>query len=322
MSLQRMRRRRLRTPLSRHLWRKILLCAAVVTYVWALPIGSLAQLPVDDQLIAENASSGPKVEPQGDSTPPSVAATAAAGSGVVAGSTGRARAPASAVPYMLGDLLRGSGSISFVYENVSSDIIHGAVGVEAGGAINLRNAKVADDDNAIPSDRVSYEFNFFKNGEGLVGTSSNTVPTGLPPPLPQTRFTTQEARYDVELHTLQYEKSFADGLFSIEARVPFSSGLSSQLNLSAAQINGVDTYPSPYGPVYALDLTPTPESTLGTRGWQLEERLADLEDGVLSGPDPQSLVLGRRASRGPHRAQYRRASDRLLDGGLQSSDLY
>lgn len=75
------------------------------------------------------------------------------------------------------------------------------------------------------------------------------------------------------LHTLLYEKSFADGRFSLEARVPFSCGLSSQLNLSAARING-DNYAHDSAlneDIWWLNLTPTPQDTWGSQGWQLDD---------------------------------------------------
>ena len=284
MSLQRMGCEQPATAFFRQPWRRALVCAVAATCIWAVPSGSLAQPPGDDRLAAENAPSAPTAAQGGNSAspppsspqprrPPQPPQTSPRSPATPATPAGPA--PASAVPYMLGDLFRSSASINFIYEKVSTDINTGAVGVEAGGFINLRNAKVADNNNAVPSDRVSYEFNSFENGEGLVGTSSNTEPTGLPvtspPTYPQLKYTTQQVNYDVGLHTLQYEKSFDDGLFSIEARVPFSCGLSSQLNLSAAQINGVDAFASPYGPLYALDLTPTPQDTWGETGWQLED---------------------------------------------------
>jgi hypothetical protein len=61
--------------------------------------------------------------------------------------------------------------------------------------------------------------------------------------------------YNVNEYTFAAEKTFLDGMTSVELRVPFQTGLSSKLNISAGNITGVSNG--------AYAITTTPENTLG-----------------------------------------------------------
>jgi hypothetical protein len=195
---------------------------------------------------------------------------AAAGAASIA-ATGGARAPQSPLPYMLGDLLRATNSVRFNYAHVSSGTLDGPYGVEASGTISLRNTKVADNNNAFPADRFSYEYNFFKNGQSIQGTSAEPIDSHLPPPLPSQFYAPRLVKYDIGLHTLAFEKSFADGAFSLEARIPFAQGLITKQDLSGGRLNGDYALNSAAYDFYWLDVTPTPQNTWGSDGWELED---------------------------------------------------
>src|SRR5207237_10275555 len=80
---------------------------------------------------------------------------------------------------------------------------------------------------------------------------------GVGTAFPQTR------NFSVERYTFSFEKAFLNQWGSVELRVPFSTGLSSNLNLSAGDITGPTTN-SVFG------VNSTPDRTLGSEGTQFE----------------------------------------------------
>lgn len=70
----------------------------------------------------------------------------------------------SSIPFMLGDLLRASRNLSFAY-NLAGDV----AGTPANGTILFRNAKVAENNTALPRDRVSVRYHWFHNGASVTG---------------------------------------------------------------------------------------------------------------------------------------------------------
>jgi hypothetical protein len=232
------------------------------------------------------------------------AGTGSFGAFGAAGGAGVAGPGAGAAPYMIGDLLQANRVLQFSYARTNSD--NGTYGAPLAsgvyGVVNIRNTKVAENNNAIPTDRFAYEYNFFKNGMSVTGTSrqrGNThfpalgavhPDTGLEQYFPQTNFRAKTANYDVHVHTFTYEKTFLCGLGSVEVRMPFAQGLGSDLDLSAGQMMGVN-YWSPdvvlrdalvaagVAPAqadldatyYSLRVRPTPWDTRGTVDWELQD---------------------------------------------------
>jgi hypothetical protein len=164
-----------------------------------------------------------------------------------------AAAPATAGVNMLGDLLFGSRSISFFT-------------TRAGGTINtlnlsstsITNASVADNNSAVPADRFYFRYNFYKDSLSVTGISEQTVPgpNGFPSAVSQTRF------YDVHQYTFGGEKTFLDGLASVEVRVPFRTTLASQFTWSAADVTGVRGVNRDTG-LTEFTTQETPANTLG-----------------------------------------------------------
>jgi hypothetical protein len=197
---------------------------------------------------------------------------------------------ASPIPYMLGNSLRPSGAINFSYaldrSNISGSSANNDVGPGAPAKIPIlhRFTDVAEDNNAFPADRFSYQYDFFSNGSGLVGLSGQLGPTGLPPSLPAYRPLSRDVFHDVSLHTFAYEQSFADGLFSLETRLPFAFGLSNRLNLSAGRITGDQVFSIPGTDYYALQVDPTARNTWGGEGWELQDVSEILKIAIYQDP--------------------------------------
>ncbi len=173
----------------------------------------------------------------------------------------------AAVPRMLGDQLFRSNSVNFVYETVASNP-NIAPGVAGGFFLNLRDTKVATNNCAVPIDNFSYDFSSFNHGNVVGGVSGQTAPSGLSSYSPGQKHLTQAVAYDIGWHTFAYEKSFADGRFSLEARLPFADGLCARQDLSAGKIMGDQVDPN-FGTVLAIDSTP--QSTWGSAAWELQD---------------------------------------------------
>jgi hypothetical protein len=154
---------------------------------------------------------------------------------------------------MIGHLLMASRSVTFRYNRAA-----GLINVADFGSTNITNPAVADNESPIPRDRVSFRFNYFDQAQQVTGFGAPVFnPQGIGTAFPQTR------NFNVERYTFSFEKTFLNQWGSIELRVPFSTGVSSNLNLSAGDITGPATGA-------AFNVTSTPEQTLGSEGTQFE----------------------------------------------------
>jgi hypothetical protein len=160
----------------------------------------------------------------------------------------------AAAPNMIGHLLMASRSVTFRYNRAA-----GLVNVADFGSTNITNPAVADDESPIPRDRVSFRFNYFDSAQQVTGFGAPVFDpqTGVGTAFPQTR------NFNAERYTFSFEKTFLDQWGSVELRIPFSTGLSSNLNLSAGAITGPATDT-------AFNVTSTPEQTLGSNGTQFD----------------------------------------------------
>jgi hypothetical protein len=159
---------------------------------------------------------------------------------------------ALSAPNMLGHLLFGSRSVTFRYNRAA-----GPVNVSDFGSTSIVNPAVADDNSPLPLDRAGFRFNYFDRAQQVTGFGAPVFnAAGVGTAFPVTK------NYNVETYTFNVEKTFLDGLGSVELRVPFSTGLSSNLNLSASQVSG------PAGTDGAFPVTATPAQTLGSNGTQ------------------------------------------------------
>jgi hypothetical protein len=173
-------------------------------------------------------------------------------------------------PNMIGNsLLQGSRSISFFYQGGGSGVQY-----QNSGLTNIRNSHVADNNSPIPLDRVAFRYSYFRNAVQVTGISN--LPPVFDPNvggnvgLATTPTTTR--RYDLNLYVFSAEKTFCDGLFSLELRIPFVRSLSSDLNLSVGTLTGTTNgnvgsqsgFPlDPQMTDNGLVVTNTPNDTLG-----------------------------------------------------------
>jgi hypothetical protein len=160
----------------------------------------------------------------------------------------------AAAPNMIGHLLMGSRSVSFRYNRAA-----GAINVADFGSTNITNPSVADNESPLPRDRISFRFNYFDDAQQVTGFAPAVFNSqGVGTSFSQTR------SFSVERYTFSFEKTFLNQWGSVELRVPFSTGLSSNLNLSAGDITGPPTTDQ------AFNVTSTPDRTLGSEGTQFE----------------------------------------------------
>jgi hypothetical protein len=156
-------------------------------------------------------------------------------------------------PNIIGDLLLASRSVNFRYNRAA-----GPVNVANNGSTSIVNPAVADDNSPLPLDRVGFRFNYFDNAQQV---------TGFGPPVFNARGVgtsfAQTREYSVERYTFNFEETFLNRWASVELRAPFSTGLSSNLNLSAGDITGP-------GVGRAFAVNSTPERTLGSEGTQFD----------------------------------------------------
>jgi hypothetical protein len=159
-----------------------------------------------------------------------------------------------ASPNMVGHLLFGSRTITFNYNRAA-----GPINVASPGSTSFTNPAVADDESPIPRDRFSFRFNYYNDANRVTGfgpavfSTVNGQSVGTAGPVTR--------KFDAEDYTFYFEKTFLDGNASVELRVPFNTGLSNNLNLSAGTITG-NVAPG------VFSVASTPESTLGDYGTQ------------------------------------------------------
>jgi hypothetical protein len=134
---------------------------------------------------------------------------------------------------MLGNLLGAGKSVSFF---LSRDGTSGYINTVTSS--NVINPHIADNNSPIPQDRVYYRYNYFNHAEQLSTLTNVTVPS---PELAigGTSRLSAVRSFDVNQQTFGAEKTFLDGLFSAEVRVPFSTTLSSNLDYRVASANGI-----------------------------------------------------------------------------------
>ena len=130
-------------------------------------------------------------------------------------------------PNMIGNLLGAGRSLTFFYQRSM-----GSVFINGTGSTNIVNPSVAENNSPIPSDRIAFKFNYFNNALRVTGESSQ--PPVLDPTLgtgfngaPRFRGLTATQSFSVYDYTFSFEKTFLDGLGSVEVRLPFAATVDS-----------------------------------------------------------------------------------------------
>jgi hypothetical protein len=130
-----------------------------------------------------------------------------------AGGFGAAAGPMG-VPNMIGDLPGINPRVTF---SGSSGSFESSLPLAAGGGL----FKIADNSNPIPTDRVFFDYNHFQNALDFVGTGGTQA-------------------FNLNAYTFGVEKTFFNGMCSLEVRVPFASGLSAVQNPTDTGIEGTE----------------------------------------------------------------------------------
>ncbi|HUG66324.1 MAG TPA: hypothetical protein VMM76_01155 [Pirellulaceae bacterium] len=112
----------------------------------------------------------------------------------------RSRFRLASVPNMLGDTFPSAGQI---FSGSPSPTVAADIGL-AGGA---RRMKIAENNKALPADRVFFMYNHFNNALAADGDLA----------------TSDRQRFSVERFTIGLEKTFGCGLWSVDVRMPFTN---------------------------------------------------------------------------------------------------
>jgi hypothetical protein len=167
---------------------------------------------------------------------------------------------AISAPNLIGDLLFTSRSISFGFVRVN-----GLTNFQGLASTSIVNSSVAENNSPIPADRVYFRYNFFDNSQSVTGLSpfsivQQNIPGSPSPPvllqLPETK------QYDSNLYTFGVEKTFFNGLMSIELRAPVVTSLASHNTISVGDVTGlrgINTESS----LQNFGVATTPQNTLG-----------------------------------------------------------
>ncbi len=190
----------------------------------------------------------------------------------------------SSAPNMIGDLLRSYRSVSFSYLQAGDFAV-----ANTSGAVTFRNSKVAENNSAVPRDRVSFRYNYFKNAlkvQGLdfspeLGAKIRQTPTSPIHQFHQVQPGTKQ--YNVELFTFALEKTFLNNMASVEVRAPFARTLDSSLNL----VSGVLLQDVP-GTVPLVQ--PSPGGTLGNADLEMQDMNVILKAVMLRDPTQNWLL--------------------------------
>lgn len=149
-------------------------------------------------------------------------------------------------PNVIGNLIGAGKTVQYFFFPSQG----GGAQIMGQAGVRYINPAIAENESPLPQDRIAYDFNYFHNSISVTGIN-NTFSA------PQTRY------YGVELHTFRYEKTFLDGLFSIEARLPFQTTLSSTVNSTTGMATGTQLTTNSVGTFPQFTGFNTPGETLG-----------------------------------------------------------
>jgi hypothetical protein len=211
-----------------------------------------------------------KKQPDKDKTPPEKNATTPQTDVFSSALLPPREAPNNFNPNMLGDLLNSGRSQSYFLQRsrgLTAGSLLPAVIINGTGATNITNPSVAENNTAVPQDRLSFRFNYFNNALGVTGDSGQSVQVATVDGVPINQAILTTKKYNVYDYTFSFEKTFLNGFGSIEMRFPLSRTLSHNQTLSVADITGTQKDIDSNGAT--LLTNPTPERTLGQAGTEL-----------------------------------------------------
>jgi hypothetical protein len=200
---------------------------------------------------------------------PQAPPTAPVDQSAFAGETGGAAGGTTGfnAPNVIGNFLGTAKTLSFGLLNIGGTTFGGNHPLSTRGF----GSQIADDNSAVPRDRIGYKFEYYKNTNQYagVGQTPNTPPPATGTTVPYPVFDTKD--YDTYVNGLDFEKTFADGMASVEVRVPVVSSASSHQNLSYGQRIGPNQPTTPGSPyaifsgfgAYVIPIGQTPAQSLG-----------------------------------------------------------
>jgi hypothetical protein len=162
-------------------------------------------LPVPGQIPAEEAA--PAEKPMAE-----MPAEAAAPPSALAGGMGAAAGPESAFPNMIGDFF--GGGARFFGRGQLANIQNASVGIAGGD----RRYKIIEGNSPVPTDRLFLNYNHFQNP--LLDIEGNDR--------------------NLERFTFGLEKTFFDGMWSAEVRLPLSSDYNSTQSMSGGGLSATE----------------------------------------------------------------------------------
>ncbi len=140
----------------------------------------------------------------GAATAEGAAEQAAPPTNALAGNYGAASGPASTAPNMIGDFF--GGGARFFGAGPLGSVQNASVGIAGGD----RRFKIVEGESPLPTDRVFFDYNSFQNALQDVQNQSRNL----------------------DRFTFGVEKTFRDGLWSVELRAPLSGDYNSSQSLS------------------------------------------------------------------------------------------
>ncbi|MBW3600240.1 MAG: hypothetical protein KY475_23585 [Planctomycetes bacterium] len=186
------------------------------------PIERAPQPPADDAEprtdgdAGDDAARPPAPDAAPDATAPTPAPTPDFAS--VSGATGTPSAPASASPNMIGDFFGVGRQAAVTPRGIFTDSSFGDTGTATvidPTESTTGRIKQAENYNPLPADRVFLDYSAYQN-----------VPIGT--------LNGNPADVDVQRFTTGFERTFLDGMMSLELRMPVAFTLNSSVNASGA----------------------------------------------------------------------------------------
>jgi hypothetical protein len=197
-----------------------------------------------------------------------------------------------AAPFMIGDLLYATRSVNYGFARITGN--SAATGL---GSTSIFNAAVAENNSPVPYDRTYFRYNFFHDSQSITGIAN--TPFGVVPGLSLTNpaqvllYTPQTKLYNTNLYTFGGEKTFFDGMMSVEVRLPITSTLSPSNAISVGSFAGY-TSPATFDTNgnRVFNVSPTPGDTLGREDTYFDNMLIVLKGVFYRSEDRKTWLSG------------------------------
>ncbi len=193
---------------------------------------------------------------------------------------------------MIGDLLYATRSVNYGFARITGN--SAATGL---GSTSIFNAAVAENNSPVPYDRTYFRYNFFHDSQSITGIAN--TPFGLNPTLSLTNpaqvllYNPQTKLYNTNIYTFGGEKTFFDGMMSVEVRLPITSTLSPSNAISVGSFAGY-TSPATFdgNGNRVFNVNATPGDTLGRQDTYFDNMLIVLKGVFYRSEDRKTWLSG------------------------------